>query len=266
MQRSVTTIRRSRLPALTLMGSPSDPTVLLVHGANASKTCWRATLDELQNIGVSGAAIDLRGHGNSEGVDRLQQYQLADYVRDVTDALDALPTVRHLVGHSMGGLVCQLVAASRKLNKLTLVASSPVEGMRAEASRMFLRHPATFTAAIWKRSFLRLYQNRAVARSLLFHPATSDQTVSLFLQDSQEESWLAASQMKTILPSPKEIDCHVDVLAGERDFMVSRKASEATARAYRTRLHVVQRCGHMIPYEADPAELARLLGAKPGEA
>ena len=46
-----------------------------------------------------------------------------------------------LVGHSMGGLLCQLAASKASLRHLILMAPSPVRGMREDGMRMARRHP-----------------------------------------------------------------------------------------------------------------------------
>jgi pimeloyl-ACP methyl ester carboxylesterase len=203
--------------------------------------------------------LDLRGHGLSEGGEHLQRWRIEDYVADVRAVLDRWETLRILVGHSMGGLVVQLVAAAVRLDRLVLVASSPTEGMRRNGFRMAGRHPWTFAAARLRRSFRRLYRSPRVARALLFHPNTAQAVVDRHLEAVQEESWVAGNQPMTLLPDPRAVACPVIVIAGERDVMVDRRASERTARDYSTPLEVFGACAHMVPCEADPAALARVI-------
>jgi pimeloyl-ACP methyl ester carboxylesterase len=65
--------------------------------------------------------------------------------------------------------------------------------------------------------------------------------------------------MNTLLPDPRRIACPVTVIAGERDSMVDRQASERTACDYSTSLLVFGGCAHMVPCEANPVELARTI-------
>jgi pimeloyl-ACP methyl ester carboxylesterase len=126
----------------------------------------------LLDLGIASAALSLRGHGGSKGTEHLQQYRIEHYVQDVLQTLPRLVQPVTLVGHSMGGLVCQLAATKASLRRLILMAPSPVRGMREEGMRMVRRHPYTFLAAYFRRSFLRLYRNPRVRRSLLCHPGT----------------------------------------------------------------------------------------------
>jgi pimeloyl-ACP methyl ester carboxylesterase len=208
------------------------------------------------------AALDLRGHGFSEGKEQLQCWRIEDYVSDVIAVLNEWETLRIVVGHSMGGLVAQLAAAAVSVDRLVLVASSPTEGMRRNGFRMARAHPWTFAAAAMRRSFRRLYRSPKVARSLLFHRDTSQEAVENFLAAIQEESWIAGNQMTTLLPETRKIACPVTVIAGEHDFMVDRRSSERTARDYSTSLLIFADCAHMVPCEANPAELARVIAGR----
>ena len=235
-----------------------DPRVLLVHGATASAKCWNDVMRSMAAREVASAAVDLRGHAHSDGHEELQQFAIEHYVQDVIAVLNALPTLRTLVGHSMGGLVSQIAAAQVRLRKLVLVGSSPVHGMRGDGARMAIKHPWTFLCAGARRSVRSLYSSSRVTRSLLFHPEAPDSLVNRFMDECQEESWLAASQMNTLLPDPTKVLCRVHVIAASHDNMVSARSSLQTASTYRTKLQEIRRSGHMIPLEAAD-ELARAL-------
>lgn len=242
-------------PRLAVHVRGDDPRVLLVHGATCTAATWAPVLTALAESGTPAAALDLRGHGLSEGQEHLQRWRIENYVSDVVAVLRRWETIRILVGHSMGGLVAQLAAAQARLDRLVLVASSPTEGMRRNSLRMVCAHPWTFAVATLRRSFKRVYKSPRVARSLLFHPHTRQEVVDRFVGAVQEESWIAGNQMNTLLPDPRRIACPVIVMAGDRDFMVDRRASERTARDYSTSLLTFPDCAHMVPSE-DPRELA----------
>jgi pimeloyl-ACP methyl ester carboxylesterase len=246
-------------PRLAVRVTGDSPRVLLVHGATCTADVWTPVLTALADLGIHAAALDLRGHGLSEGSEQLQSWRLDDYVSDVITVLRHWETLRILVGHSMGGLVAQLAAPEVQLDRLVLVASSPSEGMLRNGFRMAIAHPWTFTVAYLQRSFKRLYKTSRVTRSLLFHPNTSQEMIDRYVGACQEESWIAGNQMNTRLPDPRSIACPVTVIAGERDFMVDRRASERTAHDYRTSLLIFDKCAHMVPCEANSVELAKAI-------
>ena len=252
-------ISRDGQPRLAVRVTGDRPRVLLVHGATCTADVWTSVLTALADSGTHAAALDLRGHGLSEGSEQLQSWRIEDYVSDVIAVLRHWETLRILVGHSMGGLVAQLAATEVQLDRLVLVASSPSEGMLRNGFRMAMAHPWTFTVASLRRSFKRLYKTRRVTRSLLFHPNTRQEMVDRYVGACQEESWIAGNQMITRLPDPRKIACPVTVIAGERDFMVDRRASEQTARDYGTSLLIFDKCAHMVPWEANSVDFAKAI-------
>ena len=91
---------------------PSDaahPTPLLfIHGTLHGAWCWDVHfLDYFAQHGFAAHAVNLRGHGNSEGREKLRWTRIADYVEDVANAVRQLPSPPILIGHSMGGFIIQ---------------------------------------------------------------------------------------------------------------------------------------------------------------
>ena len=77
------------------------PTVVLVHGAWHSASCWSAVTPLLGDAGVEHVAVDLPFSGHDDDITAL---------RDVLDQLDGR---KILVGHSYGGLVISGAGAAR---------------------------------------------------------------------------------------------------------------------------------------------------------
>ncbi|MEV6108084.1 alpha/beta hydrolase [Streptomyces sp. NPDC051940] len=89
-------------------GRPDAPPMVLLHGLGGRGAHWSGVADELA-AGHRVYALDLRGHGDS---DRPGGYAFPAYAEDVAGfirALDLGPVT--LIGHSLGGLVGQLLAA-----------------------------------------------------------------------------------------------------------------------------------------------------------
>lgn len=70
-------------------------------------------------------AIDLPGHGYSDHRPPGYAYNLLDYVQDLADLIAILDRPVHVVGHSLGGIIASLYAATRPDNlfSLTLIDS-----------------------------------------------------------------------------------------------------------------------------------------------
>ena len=98
--------------------------LLLVHGFTGSKEDFADHLDPLAAAGWHVVAPDLRGHGQSDKPGGEGDYTLDHFARDVLALADGLDWDRFsLVGHSMGGMVAQIVAldAPERLDALVLM-------------------------------------------------------------------------------------------------------------------------------------------------
>jgi pimeloyl-ACP methyl ester carboxylesterase len=89
---SLQSIERSghpRLPATTLGESPE---VLFIHGCMQTVAMWRDLIQALGNAGMGSAAVDLRGHGNSDSCEALQDAGIEDYAADAKSVQVHMPT------------------------------------------------------------------------------------------------------------------------------------------------------------------------------
>jgi len=94
---------------------------VLVHGFTGSRDDWREMLPPLAAHGRT-VAIDLRGHGDSTNTGDAASYTFAQLADDVLAFLDATGTARcDLLGHSMGGIVAQLLTLARPERVASLV-------------------------------------------------------------------------------------------------------------------------------------------------
>jgi 3-oxoadipate enol-lactonase len=98
------------LPAYAEAGA-GDTAVLLLHGIGGGRSIWldagSGTLAALAAAGWRAAAMDFPGYGDSPGLPDIDT--MSDAVLALARHLGARRTV--LLGHSMGGLVAQEVAA-----------------------------------------------------------------------------------------------------------------------------------------------------------
>lgn len=87
-----------------------DPIVLLIHGAGMDSTVWQLQTRYLAYRGFRAVAVDLPGHGRSEGKAVSSVETMADWVARFVAAagFDSV----HVVGHSMGTFIA-LELASR---------------------------------------------------------------------------------------------------------------------------------------------------------
>jgi len=83
--------------------------VVLVHGYTGNSRNWALTVPALREE-FRMISVDLRGHGHSEKPSSEDEYALEVMASDVYELLGALDVAECiLVGHSMGGMVSQLL-------------------------------------------------------------------------------------------------------------------------------------------------------------
>ena len=103
---------------------PKLPAVVFVHGAQCDHSVWILQSRYLAHHGYGVLALDLPGHGRSEGPALASVGELADWVGAVLDAAGASKAA--IVGHSMGSLIAIECAARRpdRVAKIALLATA----------------------------------------------------------------------------------------------------------------------------------------------
>lgn len=82
--------------------------LLFIHGICTAAWIWDIHfLRHFAELGYDSYALSLRGHGESEGSDKVRQFSLADFANDVEWAIKRIGGPIVVVGYSLGGAVVQ---------------------------------------------------------------------------------------------------------------------------------------------------------------
>jgi len=102
-----------------------QPTCLFVHGAGMDHSVWTLQARYFAHHGYNAIALDLPGHGRSEGPPLPSIEAMGDWVAAALPALNIEQAV--LVGHSMGALICLEAAARHQdsVKQLALLGVAP---------------------------------------------------------------------------------------------------------------------------------------------
>ena len=167
----------------TSAGDVIRPPVLLVHGAWHGAWCWQDNfLDYFAANGFETSAVDLRGHGGSAAQKAMRWNRISDYVDDVVSVVEGFEQPPIVIGHSMGGFICQhLMARTNHLSGVGLLASVPHFGVWDATIRTAKAHPLNFLKANLKMSLYPLVSdpNEAV---LCFWMRTLSRLWAMLLQ------------------------------------------------------------------------------------
>lgn len=104
-----------------------DPVIVLVHGAGMDSTVWQLQTRYLAHRGYRPLAVDLPGHGSSEGPAIDGVVELSDWLVRFIEAVGWGSVA--IVGHSMGTFMALEVAARRPDLVTSLVLIGTGEAM-----------------------------------------------------------------------------------------------------------------------------------------
>jgi len=114
----------------------SRPPVMLIHGMWCTAGVMSELREALERAGYRVEAPSLPLHMDKAGYDgdlraRLARTSLQDYVTFLIDRINQLEAPPILVGHSMGGLLAQLLAVRVPCEKLVLLSSAAPGGINS---------------------------------------------------------------------------------------------------------------------------------------
>lgn len=117
--------------------SSTRPPIVMVHGAFAGGWSFHKFQSFFEARGFKCIAPDLRHHARTPqrvSARDLGHVSLLDYAQDLETLIATLDAPPILIGHSMGGLLCQMLAARGLGRKMVLLAPSPPSGIMPSSS------------------------------------------------------------------------------------------------------------------------------------
>lgn len=236
--------------------------LLFVHGAFAGAWCWsRHFLPYFSTQGFRACALSLSGHGGSPGRERLDWLSIADYVRDLEQAVGIVGGDPVLVGHSMGGFVVQKYLERARAPAAVLMSAVPPQGLLSSSIALAFSNPGLFSDlnAMLHRGRASL---DALQHALFASPVAPDE-LRAYYRLMQPESQRAMWDMTFFdLPRLKRERCPpLLVLGAECDILVPPSQAEQLAQAYGTQAEIFAGMGHVMMLEAGWQEVAdRIIG------
>ncbi len=237
----------------------SRPTPLLfIHGAWHGAWCWENFQSYFAEQGYASYALNLRGHGNSEGRDRLRWFRAADYVADVAHIADQLPQSPVVIGHSMGGYLIQKYLESHSAPGVVLLASIPVTGAFRLFWRMARRHPLRAVKALLTMYPFAYIETPKLAREYFFSSDIPPEKLSRYFALLQNESYLYGWD-SVLFNVPHRERVHkvpMLVLGAGNDQVIPNYEVEATASAYNVHAEFFTGMAHDMMLEKDWMKVA----------
>lgn len=247
---------------MSARGTPPRGTILFVHGAFCGGWCFDSFAPRFAAEGWQTLAPDLPHHdadSRSRPSDRLGRVSLAAYRADLETRIRALPEPPLIVGHSMGGLLAQQLAARGLARALILLAPSPPWGIfPATVGEMHNATGLLRAGAFWHKALHPDFET-AAANSL--DRLTPEQQRAAFARLGPESGralfeilyWMFDLH-HTSAVDHRKVRCPVLIAVGSDDKVVSPETARSIRHRYRrvAELRVIPGMSHFI--FGEPAE------------
>lgn len=234
-----------------LANRADQPPLLFVHGAWHGAWCWDCGfLDRVAQQGYEVHAMSLRGHGNSEGYERLRTTRVRDYVDDISAVIDNLRAPPVVIGHSMGGFLAQKLMERRRLPGVVLMASLPPNGVAGFVGKLLRTDPVGVLQANLTLNMKSVVSTSDRVKHLFFSDFVSDTDVECFKAQMGDEAFLAyVDMMFADLCKPAK-GTPVLVLGAENDAIFSVETTRRIAEIYGTKPFIFPDMAHDMMLEA----------------
>jgi 3-oxoadipate enol-lactonase len=239
-----------------------DITVLMLHGIGGGRDAFAHQMKPLANAGFHAVSWDMPGYGHSAIVDPYSFESLAEECIELIDVLE--PGRLVLLGHSMGGMVAQEVAARvpERLAGLVLVGTSAAFGKSDGA---------------WQRDFIE-ERTAPLDAGRAMRELASQLVVQMMSPSASEGARREAIEVMSHVPPPTyrlalqalmgfdrreqlaSLKMPVLLIAGNDDRNASPAVMTGMAeRMPHAQLICLEQCGHLLPIEQPDAFNAALI-------
>lgn len=244
-------------------GRPFDrgkPAVVFLHGAGCDHSVWQLPARWFAWHGFSVLAVDLPGHGGSEGAPLADIASLAQWVARLLDAAGLEEAA--LIGHSMGGAIALETAAAlgRRIVRLGLMgtaAAIPVSEPLLAAAREEPQRAYQMMTAWAHGASAKLGGNPAPGLWM------TGGTLALFARNRPgvlAADLGACNAWTSGADSASKVSVPALVLIAANDIMTPAKMGQALGKALpASRTVTIPDCGHMLLAEAPDAVLDALI-------
>jgi len=239
---------------------PSKPAIVFVHGAGLDHSWFGLQSRYFGHHGRNVLAVDLPGHGRSEGPPLPSVEQMADWVMRLLDA--ARLGRAGIVGHSLGSLVALECAARHpeRVERIALIGTAyPMKVTDAflEAARRN-EQTAFDMETIWGHAPQVPLGGNPYPGMWMYGDTLA--RLARLAPGVLHAGLKACNDYATGLESAARVRCPALFIVGGRDQMTPPRAASALSQAIRgTRTVVLQGSGHSIMAEAPDATLDALI-------
>ena len=236
------------------------PLIVFVHGSGLTHMCWVLQTRYFAFHGYNVLALDLPGHGLSGGRSLQSIEEMADWLRDVIDAVSFKEA--SLVGHSQGCLVTLECTARypEKIKTLSLIGGAGAIPMNPEL--LSLAEKSDPKAVDLMMDFAHGPSGHFGGHPVpgLYHLNTGSMLVqSKEIKDTLGVDFRACDNYSNGFEAAKKLNLPTLSILADQDRMCKLKDGKKLASLINnSEVYVIENCGHMMLLEEADKTLAIL--------
>lgn len=217
-------------------------TIVMIHGMHGGGWYWENYKNFFETKGYHCITPTLRFHDmEPKGLPdpRLGTTSLLDYAEDLEKEISKLETLPILMGHSMGGLLTQILGSrglAKALVLLTPAAPSGIMSLKPSVIRGFLSGLMKY--GFWKKPMRHTFNEVVYSMLQLLTPEEQKEIFDKFVYESgraaSEIGFWPLDPKKAAKVDESKITCPVLVIAGAQDRMTPASVVRKVADKYRT--------------------------------
>jgi pimeloyl-ACP methyl ester carboxylesterase len=242
-------------------------TIVMIHGMFCGGWVWDHYRAFFEAQGYRCITPTLRHHDAAPGElpdPRLGVTSILDYAADLEAQIRGLDEPPVIMGHSMGGLIAQILASRGLARSLVLLSPASPAGImafRLSVLKTFGRLMKTW--GFWKMP-VKLNFEETVFALFNFMPVEEHRNIfDRLVFESGRAAWeigfWAMDRKKATKVDAKKVTCPVLVIAGAGDSITPSSVVRAVAKKYRAVLKVFEGHGHWVVAEPGWEEIARFI-------
>ena len=227
----------------------SHPHVVMIHGAFCGGWAFEDFRKPFEAKGYRVHTPTVRGHTAAKPSRSLGATSIRDYARDIERVLDEIGEPAVLIGHSMGGLIAQMVAARRDVRAAVLLAPSAPWGVLHSTPFEIASAQALYMAGTFWSKPLKPSQWIAGANTLDLVPEPKHSRIfERFVPESglamfEIMHWALDLKGATQFDA-RSVTCPILCFAGARDRINPPATVRRIAQRYRGRCRYEELPGH----------------------
>lgn len=231
--------------------------LLFVHGMSLGAWAWdEHFLPFFAENGYEAHALSLRYHAGSGDNGKVRWVPISAYVEDVKKVMANFNTPPILIGHSMGGMIVQMIARDQQIAGLVTLGSAPPGGLWPTMLRLLVNHPWLMLKTNVMLSLKPFLLNPNMTPKLFFSGGMSKADSDRYFDMLCNESFRAFIDL--LLPR-SGIGKHckpVLVMGADNDPTISRNMLRATATSHGTKAVSYPGSGHTIMLDVEREKFA----------